>query len=124
MVGEGKNDRHIAEALTASGHHSPRNDSFLASTVTHIRTHAGIIRPGCKAQPHRIDGYLRANQIAKELGVPAYWIYDRIRNGTIKIAKDDKLQTYAFPDTEETREKLRSLLACEVQTITIIESST
>ncbi|MEQ1830672.1 MAG: recombinase family protein [Pirellula sp.] len=124
MVGEGKNDRHIAEALTASGHHSPRKDSFLASTVARIRTHAGIIRPGCKAQPHRIDGYLRANQIAKELGVPAYWIYDRIRNGTIKIAKDDKLQTYAFPDSEETREKLRSLRAGEVQTITIIEAST
>jgi len=45
-----------------------------------------------------------------------YWIYDRIRNGTIKIAKDDKLQKYAFPDTEETRDKLRSLR-------TIIEAS-
>ncbi len=124
MVADGKNDRQIADALTAADHHSPRKESFLASTVTRIRTRAGIIRPGCKAQLHRIVGHLRANQIAKELGVPAYWIYDRIRNGTITIAKDARFQTYAFRDTEETREKLKSLRVGAVQTITITGAST
>jgi hypothetical protein len=40
-----------------------------------------------------------------------------------KIAKDE-LQTYAFPDTEETREKISSLRTGDVQTITIIEAAT
>jgi hypothetical protein len=64
--------------------------------------------------PCFIPGYLRANQLAKRLQIPSYWIYDRIRNGTIHIVKDLTYRTYLFPDKPETLQEFRKLLSGKI----------
>jgi len=57
----------------------------------------------------RKDGYLSITQIAKELGVDNYWIYDRIHNGRIGIDKNAEFDAYLFRDDHETMKLFRQL---------------
>lgn len=110
MAGEGRSDREIAEHLTATGYRSPKSSVVLASTVASIRKRRGLRHNDNLAHPHRIPGYLRANQIATLLNIPSHWIYDRIRNGTIRVTKDPTYRTYLFPDKPGTLDQFRRLL--------------
>ena len=62
-------------------------------------------------------GYLRPYQLAARLQIQPYWIYDRIRNGTIKIKKHAQYNAFLFPDVPQTLEKLRQLLNGQVKII-------
>ena len=44
---------------------------------------------------------------AKPFQVKPHWIYDRIRNGTIHVAKNAIDKTYLFPDTPETHQAIQ-----------------
>ncbi len=44
-------------------------------------------------------------------------VYDRLRNGTIKIQKNTEHNTYLFPDSPGTLEKFRQLLDQKVTSI-------
>ena len=49
------------------------------------------------------------SQLAGVLGVAPHWLYDRIYNGDIQVAKDPATRLYLFPDTPATLERLRAL---------------
>ena len=67
--------------------------------------------------PHLIDGCLRPHQLAKRLQIKPHWIYDRIRNGTIQIAKDTTHKAYLFPDEPNTIDQFKQLIRGEVKTL-------
>jgi DNA invertase Pin-like site-specific DNA recombinase len=115
LAKEGHRDKEIATELTAAGYRSPRSPVVLPSTVAAIRWKHGIFQHA--GFPKIIPGYLRASQIAKRLKVSAYWIYDRINNGTIQIAKDPKYGAYLFPDKPETLKQFRQLLAGTIKNL-------
>ena len=48
------------------------------------------------------------------LQIKPYWIYDRIRNGTIKIEKNAEHGAYLFPDQSATLKQLKRLIRGEV----------
>ena len=47
--------------------------------------------------------------MAARLKTPAHWIYDRIHNGTIRVARDRQTNLYLFPDTPEMLARLQQL---------------
>jgi predicted DNA-binding protein YlxM (UPF0122 family) len=48
-------------------------------------------------------------QIAQQLNVSRYWIYDRINNGMIQVIKDPEWRLYLFPDKPATLARFRKL---------------
>ena len=90
---------------------------FLKSTVNRIRIQQGILHKPADCPPRIFPGYLRPHQLAQRLKIRSYWIYDRLRNGTIKIQKNIEHNTYLFPDSPETLEKFRQLLDQKVSSI-------
>ena len=105
----GESDKAIAEHLTTQGHHSPRSKVMLVSTVKNIRRSHGIFHRVCQSHPRRVTGSLTVPQLARKLNIPAHWVYDRIRNGTIVVQKDDSTGSYLFPDKPETIQQFREL---------------
>jgi hypothetical protein len=117
MAQQGKTDKQIATHLTEAGHRSPRSNVVLPSTVTRVRMSHGIIHMEAHPTPHLIPGCLRPHQLAKRLQIKPHWIYDRIRNGTIQVAKDTTCKTYVFPDTAETIQHFKKLLRGDITTL-------
>ena len=79
-----------------------------------IRKQHGILHQEKLCHPHSIPGYLRPHQVAQMLQIKPYWIYDRIRNGTIKIEKNAEHGAYLFPDQSATLKQLKRLIRGEV----------
>lgn len=102
-------DEEIARQLSAAGYRSPMHKEVIPSTVTTIRLKHRIFQKRSQSHPRRVVGYLTVPQMARELGCSPHWIYDRIYNGTIQIAKDPQRHTFLFPDTAQTREQFQAL---------------
>jgi hypothetical protein len=102
LAQNGMDDKEIADRLTHLGYRSPMRLYVLSSTVATIRWKNRIFRERKKPQPLCVEGYLTVLQLAKIIGTTKSWIYDRIRNGAIKITKDKKVNAFLFPDSPET----------------------
>jgi hypothetical protein len=102
-------DEVIADQLTAQGYRSPQRPVVLPSTVKTIRLRHRLFRVRHQAHPRRVAGYLTISQLTERLGLTPHWIYDRIHNGTIQVAKDAQRQTFLFPDRPETLVQLQHL---------------
>jgi hypothetical protein len=109
LARQGWSDEHIAGRLTRAGCRSPRSASVLPSTVKNIRLRHRLFVSRSQSHPRRIPGYLTVPQIAQQLNVSRYWIYDRINNGTIQAIKDPEWQLYLFPDKPATLTGFRKL---------------
>ena len=105
---QGKTDKAIANHLTLLGFRSPMNTELvLPSTVKTIRLKHRILQNRSQSHPRQIPGHLTIPQLANIFDVSPSWFYDRINNGRIQIAKDEKTGLYLFPDHPETLEKLK-----------------
>lgn len=115
---QGKSDAEIADYLTALGYRSPMQPNFvLPSTVQIIRLKHRVFHQRHQSHPRRIPGYLTLSQLAQALDLTPHWIYDRIHNGCIQIAKDAHTGLYLFPDTPDTLELFRQLKSGDLQTL-------
>jgi hypothetical protein len=81
----------------------------LPSTVRTIRLKHRLFQQRHQSHPRRVAGYLTVTQIAQALDLTPHWIYDRIYNGTIAVAKDPQRKTYLFPDAPTTLDRFRQL---------------
>ena len=111
----GRSDEAIAAELTADGHRSPMREQVLPSTVQIIRLRHGVLLKRSQSHPRHVPGRLTIPQLAAQLGVSAHWLYDRVHNGTIAIARDEHTGLYLFPDAPGTLERLRKLRAGELE---------
>ena len=107
----GIDDRTIAEELTTEGHRSPLRGHVLPSTVRAIRLRHGLLVTRHQSHPRQIAGRLTVPQLADRIVVKRHWIYDRIHNGTIAIARDKSTGLYLFPDTAGTLASFQQLRA-------------
>jgi DNA invertase Pin-like site-specific DNA recombinase len=105
----GQTDEQIAAALTRDGFRSPRHDAVLPSTVKSLRLQQRILVEKRQSHPRQIRGKWTVPQLATRLKVERHWVYDRIHNGTIVIARDAKTKLYLFPAKPETLRVLRQL---------------
>jgi DNA invertase Pin-like site-specific DNA recombinase len=112
---EGRSDPEIATLLTQRGFRSPRRDVLRTSTVRNIRLRHRQLSLRGTSCPRRIPGYLTVPQVADRLNVPLYWVYDRIHNGTIEVARDAVTRLYLFPDKARTIAQFKQLQAGKVQ---------
>ena len=117
LARQGVSDKEIAEQLTNAGHRSPRAPVVLESTVQIVRLRKRILRENYQSHPRRVDGYLTVPQLTKKLSLPPHWIYDRIKNGTIAIEKDDSTGSYLFPDKTKTVQQIRKLRDGEIDRV-------
>jgi DNA invertase Pin-like site-specific DNA recombinase len=117
LAAEGVGDEEIADQLTAQGHRSPKQPYVLASTVKTIRLKHGITQAHRQSRPRQIDGHLTVPQLAKALKLPAQYLYDRIHNGTIEIAKDQATGLYLFPNQPTTIRQFKQLIAGRLQNL-------
>lgn len=111
----GRSDEAIAAELTAAGHRSPMRDRVLPSTVRNIRLQHGILQKRSQSHPRRVPGCLTVPRLAAQLDVTAHWIYDRIHNGTIATARDERTGLHLFPDHPSTLAKLQKLRAGKIE---------
>jgi hypothetical protein len=114
----GRSDEYIADKLTAEGFRSPMRPRLIVSTVKGIRLRHGILQLARQSHPRQIDGYLTVSQVARSVGVTLHWIYDRIHNGTIALARDARTKLYLFPDKPATLASLRKLKAGKLKLLT------
>jgi predicted DNA-binding transcriptional regulator AlpA len=117
LAKEGKSDEDIATLLTSKGYRSPKHDAVLVSTVRIIRLRQRLFRKRSQSHPRRIAGCLTVPQIARAAGLTRHWIYDRIHNGTIEIARDAKTNLYLFPDKPKTIALFKQLWAGKLQNL-------
>ncbi len=108
-------DDDVAAQLTAEGFRSPMSLTLLPSTVKRIRLEHRIFQQRSQSHPRHIEGYLTVPQLAKMLNISKHWFYDRIHNGTITIARDEKTQLYLFPDRPNTLTQLKRLQAGQIK---------
>ena len=108
-------DAAVAAELTADGHRSPMREQVLPSTVQIIRLRHGVMLKPSQSHPRHVPGRLTIPQLAAQLGVSAHWLYDRIHNGTIAIARDEHTGLYLFPDAPSTLDRLQKLRAGELE---------
>jgi DNA invertase Pin-like site-specific DNA recombinase len=111
LAASGMADEAIAADLTQRGYRSPQRRVVLPSTVKIVRLRHGVLRQRSQSHPRRVAGYLTVPQLARLLDVAPHWLYDRIHNGTIPVAKDRPTGLYLFPDTPATLEPLQALIA-------------
>ncbi|MGD9715070.1 MAG: recombinase family protein [Thermomicrobiales bacterium] len=117
LAGQGIRDEQIAEMLTRRGFRSPQHPTVLPSTVQGIRLRHRIMLNRSQSHPRHIPGLLTVPQLAGKLSISVHWIYDRIHNGTIQVAKDAKTQLYLFPDKPSTLTKFGKLRDGHVKTL-------
>jgi hypothetical protein len=113
----GKSDEEIARYLTERGHHSPRHATVLRSSVQIVRLRHGLMRNHHQSHPRRVPGFLTVPQLTMKLKLERSWIYDRIHNGTIRVAFDADRKLYLFPDTSRTLARFRQLRAGKLNTL-------
>jgi len=123
LARQGVSDEEIATRLTDNGYRSPMRPSVLPSTVQTIRLAHGILHTPHQSHPRRVPGYLSVSQIARHLGVSVHWVYDRLHNGRIRIAKDPRTRGYLFPDTPRMLEQLRHLKQGDVPQVRVHDDS-
>jgi hypothetical protein len=115
---EGKTDRQLARRLTEMGHRSPQRQQVGRSAVQTIRYRHGLLcgaRVKGESLEHHVPGYFTLPEVARRLEVPKHWIYNRIFNGAIQVAKDESIGLYLFPDDPATIERFRELKAGKVR---------
>jgi len=115
LAKKGKTDEEIAALLTEEGHRSPKQSVVLSSTVRGIRLRHRLFRVRSQSHPRRIAGFLTVPQVAAQLEITVHWIYDRIYNGTIVIARDAETNLYLFPDKLRTITLFKQLWAGKLQ---------
>ncbi len=109
---DGVSDETIAQQLTAEGFRSPMDPHrVLANTVRCTRLKYGVVITRSQSHPCRVPGYLSTTQLARALDVPVHWIYDRIHNGTLRVARDAEAGAYLFPDSAQTLHQFKQLRA-------------
>jgi hypothetical protein len=115
LARQGRSDEEIAAQLTGEGYRSPKHASVLPSTVKIIRLRHRLFVTRSQSHPRRIPGQLTVSQVARALGITPHWIYDRIYNGTIRVALDPRLNLYLFPDRPRTLTLFQKLRAGKLQ---------
>jgi hypothetical protein len=115
LAQKGKTDEEIAARLTEQGYRSPKHATVLPSTVHILRLRHRLFRKRSQSHPRRIPGFLTVPQVARQLGITPHWIYDRIHNGTIAMARDSETNLYLFPDAPRTITLFKQLRAGKLQ---------
>ncbi len=113
----GESDAALADYLTQQGYRSPMSPTVLPSTVKIIRLRHGVMQKRRQSHPRHIAGHVTVSQIATALDLTSHWIYDRIHNGTIQIAKDPATKLYLFPDQPTTLVLFQRLRNGDLQTL-------
>jgi DNA invertase Pin-like site-specific DNA recombinase len=111
LCAAGYTDEAIAAQLTQHGYRSPQRPHVLPSTVRTIRLKHGRLQQRHQSHPRQVAGYLTVPQLARRLGISPHWLYDRLANGRIQLAKDPTTGLYLFPDQPTTVAHLQQLQA-------------
>src|SRR5262249_17240484 len=111
LSAKGKSDAEIARFLTDKGFRSPMKPYVLENTVRAIRLKHRLLLDESQSRPRHIAGYLTVPELARTIDVSVHWIYDRIHNGTIEVARDPKTNLYLFPSRPITCDLFRKLKA-------------
>jgi DNA invertase Pin-like site-specific DNA recombinase len=102
LARKGKTDEEIAARLTEEGYRSPKDSTVLPSTVRIIRLRHRLFRKRSQSHPRHIAGFLTVPEIATAVKIVPDWVYSRIYNGTIEVARDAETNLYLFPDKPRT----------------------
>jgi DNA invertase Pin-like site-specific DNA recombinase len=113
----GKSDEDIVRELSAAGFRSPKHQELLGSTVRGLRLKHRCLQSRHQSHPRSVQGSLTVSQVARRLGLPLHWLYDRIYKGQIQLQKDPTTGLFLFPDHPSTLEQLTHLRAGRLQRV-------
>jgi hypothetical protein len=118
---EGQRDVAIAESLNREGYYPCRGVAFTPGIVLKLRCRHGIhLGLGRLRRGELPRGYTIA-AMARLLSVDPGWIYRRIREGSLRIARDDQFGCYLFPHTREAVRRMKRLKSGKVRQVSFLE---
>lgn len=111
LCAAGPTDDAIAAQRTQQGYRSPQRPQVLPRTVKTIRLTPGRMQQRQQSHPRHVAGSLTVPPLARRLGVPSHWLYDRLATGHIQLATDPPTGLSVFPDQPTTVEHLQQVQA-------------
>jgi DNA invertase Pin-like site-specific DNA recombinase len=117
LIGEGLNDRQIADVLNQDGVRTCRQMSYSVQTVRNLRLRHGILSRLEEVRRGGIPGYYTLPEIAPKIRVHPTWIYRLIARGAIRIEKHPTYGCYLFEKASRPVEKLRALVRGEIKQV-------
>jgi len=121
LAAEGLRDSAIAESLNQEGYFPCRGATFTPGIVLKLRCRHGLhVGLGRLRRGELPRGYT-ITAMARLLGVDPGWIYRRLHEGRIRIARDAQFGCYLFPQTREAVRRMKQLRRGQVEQISFLE---
>jgi hypothetical protein len=118
---KGLRDSAIAGSLNQEGYYPCRGAAFTPQIVLKLRCRYGIhLGLGRLRRGELPRGYTIA-AMARQLGVDPGWIYRRIREGRLRLARDAQFGCYLFPHTREAVRQMKRLRSGKVDQVSFLQ---
>lgn len=116
---EGLENTEIAERLNQESFIPCRGPSFTGIIVAKLKKRHGLISNLEKLRRGAVSWAYTLPQIARRAHIDPCWIYRKIGDGTIKIARDPRYHCYLFPKDKKTILILKQLKSQAVRQASI-----
>jgi DNA invertase Pin-like site-specific DNA recombinase len=121
LATQGLRDVAIAESLNQEGYYPCRGATFTSGIVLKLRSRHGIhLGLGRLRRGELPKGYT-ITAMARLLGVDPGWIYRRLHEGRIRVARDAHFGCYLFPHTREAIRQMKRLKSGKVEQVSFLE---
>jgi hypothetical protein len=121
LATEGLRDISIAESLNQEGYFPCRGATFTPGIVLKLRCRHGIHLGLGRLRRGELPRGYTITAMARLLGVDPCWIYRRLHEGRIRIARDPQFGCYLFPHTREAVRQMKRLKRGEVEQVSFLE---
>jgi DNA invertase Pin-like site-specific DNA recombinase len=121
LATEGLRDIAIAESLNQEGYYPCRGAAFTPGIVLKLRCRYGIHLGLGRLRRGELPRGYTITAMAGLLGVDPGWIYRRMHEGRVRVARDAQFGCYLFPHTREAVRQMKRLKRGEVEQVSFLE---
>jgi hypothetical protein len=121
LATEGLRDGAIAASLDQEGYWPCRGATFTPGIVLKLRCRCGIYLGLGRLRRGELPRGYTITAMARVLGVDPGWIYRRLGDGRIRIARDAHFGCYLFPHTREAVRQMKRLKRGQVEHVSFLE---
>jgi DNA invertase Pin-like site-specific DNA recombinase len=118
---EGLRDSAIAESLNRESYYPCRGVAFTRQIVLKLRSRYGIRLGLSRLHRGALSKGYTITAMARLLGVDPAWIYRRIHEGRLRLARDTQLGCYLFPHTREAIRQMKRLRSGKVDQVSFLQ---
>jgi DNA invertase Pin-like site-specific DNA recombinase len=121
LATEGLRDSAIAESLNRQGYFPCRGPAFTPGIVLKLRCRYGIHLGLGRLRRGELPRGYTITAMARLLGVDPAWIYRRLHEGRVRVARDPRFGCYLFPHTREAVRQMKRLKSGKIEKVSFLE---